>query len=281
MQREKKYIVGLLAVFFTATLILTHSRPHSQTRSPQRIAVLIMATGGYVDLAQRLIASARTHFCPNHYVTYFVFTDRSLPPALDVIKVHQEQMGWPYDTMMRFGTYYKNRELFTDFDYLFACDADMLFAGPVGDEILGTRLATVHPQVRFRRGPYETNPLSTACVGRHEGNHYFAGAFYGGTQDEFITLVRVCQENVDIDLARGHIAYINDESHLNRYFIDFPPTIILPPAYCHFESWRSPYCPKLVAFDNPNHDKGGRRKNNKISPLEYYKRYLHELVEKK
>ncbi len=273
MKQPKKLIVLLLFLAITA-YFLSFFYKKDVVPPGKRIALLIMATGGYIDLAQRLIASARSHFCKNHHVTYFVFTDRDVVPAPDVIKIQQAQMGWPYDTMMRFHTYYKNRHVLKNFDYVFACDADMLFVSRVGDEILGSRVATVHPQVRFRRGPYETNPLSTACVGRSEGAHYFAGAFYGGTQEEFIKLVHAAQENVDIDLARGFIARINDESHLNRYFIDFPPTVILPPAYCHFESWHSPYVPRLVAFDDPDHDKGSRRKNNTVSPLGYYKRYL-------
>jgi len=43
-----------------------------------------------------------------------------------------------------------------------------------------------------------------------------------------------------------------DESHMNRYFIDTPPTKILDPSYCHIEGTKSNYTPKLVAL-NKNH----------------------------
>src|SRR5207253_8175956 len=112
----------------------------------------------------------------------------------------------PYDTMMRFHVYHKNKEYFKNMDYLFAVDADMVFVSPVGDEIIADLVGTVQPNYLFDPKPYDTNPFSTACVNRGEGKHYFAGAFYGGTREQFLQLIAHVKTNIDIDLARGFIA---------------------------------------------------------------------------
>ncbi len=72
--------------------------------------------------------------------------------------------------------YAKNKDLLIRQDYLFACDADMLFVDEVGDEILGKHVATLNPGFVNQRGSYDTNPLSLNCVNVDEGAHYFAGS---------------------------------------------------------------------------------------------------------
>lgn len=262
-------IISIVTWAFYASGALFHEvKQQSQRR--YKIGLLVMATGPkYLEAAKELVESAKKYFCRNHDVTYFIFTDGQLSMP-DVVVLEQQRMGWPYDSMMRFHTYSKYKNHFTDYDYVFACDADMAFVSEIGDEILGDRVATIHPQTRFRRGIYEDNPLSTACVARSQGTHYFAGAFYGGTRDEFIQLVDTAKERVNIDLARGYIARINDESHLNCYFAHNKPTVLLGPEYCHFESWHSPYKAKLVARDSLDRNKNSMRMRPAFNPLGYY-----------
>jgi histo-blood group ABO system transferase len=262
-------IISIVAwAFYASGALFGEAKQVAQKRS--KIGLLVMATGShYLAAAQQLVESAKKYFCLNHDVTYFIFTDGQLTMP-GVIVLEQHRMGWPYDSMMRFATYYKYKDHFTDFDYLFACDADMAFVSEIGDEILSDRVGTIHPQTRFRRGIYEDNPLSTACIARCQGTHYFAGAFYGGTRDEFITLVHTAQEHINIDLARGYIARVNDESHLNWYFAQHKPTVLLGPEYCHFESWSSPYKAKLVARDSLDRNKKNMRMKPAFNPLGYY-----------
>jgi len=222
-------------------------------KKEHNVGLCVVATGKYDKLAQAMVDSARIHFCKNHKVTFFVFTDGEIQEAADVVKVHQGKMGWPYDTMKRFEVYEKHRDRFKEMDYIFAVDADMLFVAPVGDEILSDRVATQHPAFVGKRGTYEKNRLSRAYVGKKEGASYFAGGFYGGKREEFLKLLQVNRENIDADLAHGLIAKWHDESHLNRYFIDHPPTCVLSPSYCYPESWQMPYPKKLLALDK-NHE---------------------------
>lgn len=240
----------------------------TQQVSRKKIALLVMATGKYINFVPPLLKTARQHFCPNHDVTFCVFTDGQLKEVPDVLRFEQAQMGWPYDSMMRFHTYYKYKDQLQDFDYLYACDADMLFADTVGNEILSDRVAVRHLHFFFERGMYETNPLSTACINRCEGNYYYAGAFYGGKKDTFFNMLHDLKTNVDIDMARGILPVFNDESHLNRYLINHEPTKILSPSYCHFEHISSPYKKKIVALIK--HDPTNVKQLDSISPTEYF-----------
>jgi len=213
------------------------------------IGLLIVATGKYINFVEPLINSAKQHFCANHHVTYFVFTDDRLPLMDNVVVIPQDRLGWPYDTLMRFAMYYNQKDMLQSMDYLYACDSDMLFTDTVGDEILGERVATQSPGYIGRRGTYETRPYSTAYVGRHEGKQYFAGGFYGGTTQEFLQLLAQVTANIQIDLQRKIIAAWHDESHLNRYFIDHEPTVILSGSYCYPGKLIKPYPKKLWALE--------------------------------
>jgi len=241
-----KYFTALicaLSVFFTV-------KPNDQ----KKIGLLIVATGRYIQFVKPLVKSAEKHFLTNHEVTYFVFTDGQTPDMPNIVKIHQERLGWPYDTMMRYEMYYNAKDLLEKMDYLFACDADMLFVDTVGEEILGAQVATQHPGFVGKRGTYETRKKSTAYIAPHEGKHYFAGGFNGGSSQEFLKRSRIMTENIHKDLEKNIVAVWHDESHLNRYLVDNPPTVILTPSYCYPERWKLPYHKRLLALDK-NHAK--------------------------
>ncbi len=235
-------------IFF---LILSHLCSYADVKPRYKVGLLVMATGKYTYFLDKLFVSADQFFLSNHDCTYFVFTDGQVPESDHVVRIEQKRLGWPYDTMMRFKVYYDSSAQFKDFDYLFACDADMLFIDTVGDEILGDRVATQHPGFSLpyqRHDDYERNRASTACVYENEGHYYFAGGFYGGSTQEFLQMAYNCAQNITIDLSHNIIAQWHDESHLNRYFIDYPPTVILSPSYCYPDLWDLPFDRKLLAL---------------------------------
>ncbi|CCB84976.1 hypothetical protein [Parachlamydia acanthamoebae] len=243
LTRSLKILIGLCLLF-------------SHALYAANVGLLVMATGKYVSFVPPLVKSADHFFCKNHKVTYFVFTDGYLEPMPNVVPIFHAKMGWPYDTMMRYHVYDMHRDAFAGQDYLYACDADMLFVGEVGDEILGNRVATRHPGFINRPKSsytYERNPLSTAYIPQGEGNDYFAGGFYGGTKDEFLNIVHTNAVNIDQDMQNGIIAVWHDESHWNRFCINNPPTVILSPSYCYPQGLRIPFLPKLIALDK-NHE---------------------------
>ena len=67
----------------------------------------------------------------------------------------------------------------------------------------------------------------------------------------------VLADRVSKDLENGVIALWHDESQMNRYLIDNPPTLSLTPSYCFAEEFmgnpKYPYEPKIIALKK-NHD---------------------------
>lgn len=204
----------------------------------KKIGLLMMATGKYIRFIEPLVRSADKFFCNNHDVTYFVFTDGEVPIHPKIVKVFQKRLGWPLDTLMRFPVYYESREKLASMDYLFAIDADMLFVGQMGDEILSDLVGTLSPGYIGTRGTPETNPISTACIKQNENDYYFAGGIVGGSGVEFLKMAGIITKNISIDSEKNYIAIWHDESHLNRYFVDHKPTKILGALYCYPECWR-------------------------------------------
>jgi len=218
-----------------------------------KIGLLLISTGKYSVFLEPLITSARKFFLKNHEVTYFLFTDcDKFENEQDVISIHKEHEAWPNPTLKRYETFHKNRDKLEHVDYLFYCDVDMLFVDEVGDEILSDRVATIHPGFLGGRGTPETRKESLAYIGPEEEMTYFAGGFNGGKTGLFLDMAKTLSENINKDLQNGIIALWHDESHMNRYFIDNPPTKALTSSYCYPESWNLPFKKKLLALDK-NH----------------------------
>jgi histo-blood group ABO system transferase len=220
-----------------------------------KIGLLIIATNKYTRFLKPLIESADNYFLKGFEVTYFIFTNQEVSVLSDrqIVKIEVDHKNWPWMTLGRYKIFTEKSELLSKQDYLYYCDADMLFVDSVGSEILSERVATQHPGYFGRRGTPETNLNSLACVYPHEEMQYFAGGFNGGTSNEYLKMSKVISENIEVDYSRGIIAIWHDESHMNRYFIDNIPTKILNPSYCCPEGWNvCLFGRKLLALDK-NH----------------------------
>lgn len=219
-----------------------------------KVGLLIICTNKYTRFLDSLLRSADQHFLKNQDVTYFIFTDQEVEIATNrkVVGTYVEHREWPWMTLGRYKIFSEASEELSKMDYLYYCDADMLFVGDIGDEILSDRVATQHPALFGTRGTPDTNPESLACVYPHEEMQYFAGGFNGGKSEEYLKMANTISNNIDIDYAKGIIALWHDESHFNRYCIDNQPTKILNPSYCYSEYHNPPFERKLVAL-NKNH----------------------------
>lgn len=219
-----------------------------------KIGLLIIATNKYTQFLEKLISSADKYFLNGEDVTYFIFTNDNINIETErkVIKIDVEHKPWPYMTLFRYKIFDTNASSFENINYLYYCDADMLFVGDFGKEIIGDRVATQHPGLYGTRGTPETRPESLAYIGPNENMQYFAGGFNGGSKTEFLRMANTLNKNIDTDLSKNIIAIWHDESHMNRYFIDNPPSVILSPSYCYGETMNLPFEKKLLSLHKDN-----------------------------
>lgn len=229
-----------------------------------KIGLLVIATNDYTDFLQPLITSADKHLLKERSyegrstkldVTYFVFSnkDLNLQSDRDIIYTKVHHKPWPWMTLGRYHIFHEVHDKLKDMDFLYYCDSDMLFVDAVGQEILGERVGTIHPGFLGGRGTPESNPQSTAYIPANVPVSYCAGGFNGGSSSEFLAMAEKLSRNISQDFHNGIIAIWHDESHLNRYYAEFAPTVRLDPSYCYPESWDLPFPKKLLALDK-NHE---------------------------
>lgn len=224
-----------------------------------KIALFVIATGDYIKYTYPLVESVRKYFLPAHKVDVFVFTDSKKVPD-STRRVYAEHRPWPYPTLMRYHIIYSYRHLYPDYDCYFYCDADMLFVDEVGDEVLGELVGTRHPGFYKKRRldyPHELDEKSTAYIKKGDAEFYFAGGFNGGRK--YLEMANMIRYMIDIDQYKNHVPAWHDESYLNRYFLSYPPDVILDPSYCypewtvHSQKWGiADIKPKLIALDKYN-----------------------------
>lgn len=216
-------------------------------------ALLIIATGKYDKFIKHLLDSADRYFLPGEDVTYVLFTDKPIEYNFKrfMMMVPTDHRPWPYATLDRYEIF-SQCPVLEGFEYLYYCDADMLFVDTVGKEIFGKRVATIHPGYVGGVGSPERNHLSTAYIPHLSKNVYYAGGFNGGS--EYLKMCKALAKNIQIDKDNGVMAVWHDESHMNRYLFDNHPDVVLTPSYCYPESWDLPFPKKLLALDK-DHEK--------------------------
>ena len=74
------------------------------------------------------------------------------------------------------------------------------------------------------------------------------GSLNGGKSKDFLELIDVCAKNTRKDYNRGIIAYVHDESHLNKYLSEHN-CLGLSPEYAYPEDWKLPFTPKIILRD--------------------------------
>jgi histo-blood group ABO system transferase len=223
-----------------------------------RIALFVIATGNYIQFVTPLIDSVRKYFLTDHKVDIFVFTDSDVVPE-GTTRVYVQHRPFPYPTLMRYNFIHDNRRFYEGYDCYFYCDADMLFVGEVGDEVLGELVSVQHPGFYNKKPvdyPNETSEISTAYIKKGDNEMYFAGGFNGGRK--YLEMANIIRYMVEIDQYKDHVPVWHDESYLNRYLLSYPPDVVLDPTYCwpefeeHQRKWGLTGTPKLVALDKFN-----------------------------
>lgn len=230
-----------------------------------KICILNIATHKYIRFIDQLLKSVQENFLNGHDISILLFTNHEDQKISNDVRICQiEHEPWPIPSLKRYHYFLKEREYISQFDYCFYMDVDMRIDGKVGEEILGDLVATQHPGF-FHKSPeefaYERRPESTAYIPMGQGKMYYAGGFNGGKPEHFLKMAESIVKNVDKDFENNIIADCDDESHMNRYLVDNPPTLELTPSYCYPEggiyrygstSWNVLFEPKIIAL-NKNH----------------------------
>ena len=225
------------------------------------ICILTIATNKYIQFVERLYNNLEENFLNGHNLECLLFTEHDVETS-DNVRVSQiEHEPWPMPTLKRYNYFVKEKEFISEFDYCFYFDVDMGIVDKVGDEVVSDLVATMHPyQSFYPKGErsYDRNPKSLAYVAPgDEGPNYYAGGFNGGSTKRFLEMSEVIADRVNKDLENDVIALWHDESQMNRYLIDNPPTLSLNPSYCFAEEQMKnpsyPYDPKIIALKK-NHD---------------------------
>ncbi|KAK1155935.1 globoside alpha-1,3-N-acetylgalactosaminyltransferase 1-like [Acipenser oxyrinchus oxyrinchus] len=209
-----------------------------------RIGTTVFAIGKYTRFIKGFLETAEKHFLVGYKVNYYIFTDKpedvpsvALGPQrnLSVITV-SKFFRWQEISMRRMERILNTIEerLLKEVDYLYCLDVDMLFHNHWGAEVLSTLVAAIHPgyyKNPREEFPYERRPASQAYVPWDQGDFYYAGAMIGGLIENVRALTRTCHQAILIDKQNNIEAAWQEESHLNKYFLQHKPTKLLSPEY--------------------------------------------------
>jgi histo-blood group ABO system transferase len=224
-----------------------------------KICILTIATNKYLQFVEKLYDDIERNFLNEHEISCLLFTDHEVDTSENVRVHYIDHEPWPMPTLKRYNYFMKEKDFILEHDYCFYFDADMRIDNPVGEEVLGDLVGTKHPYQSFHsidEMSYDRNPESLAYVPLGGGETYYAGGFNGGRTTRFLKMAEVIADNVNKDLEKNIIALWHDESHMNRYMIDNPPTLSLTPSYCYAEEFYGtdyPYEPKIIAL-RKNHN---------------------------
>jgi len=219
------------------------------------INILTICTGKYISFFEGFYNSCEKYFLPNYQKNYFVFTDGDLIERGNINKIHQNKLGWPYDTMMRFKMFNQIKDQLKG-DYTYFFNINMLFVDFINDEVIPTKdndylMGVNHPGFYDKPiidFPYERNPNSNFNILFGQGSKYYQGCFNGGQTDSFMEMSAILENKIDDDLNKGIIPVWHDESALNWYYSEKNP-LIVSPSYAYPESWVIEMTKKIVQLD--------------------------------
>lgn len=229
--RYPKYSNDVLAVLSQRPDKIT--RLHERRHSPH-VAVITIALGKYDRFFGGWYESIQNFFlnsCTRHY---YVFTDAS-PEDLPYVDceyctvVHQENLGWPGNTRDRFELFLKLKdEIEKNYDFVYFFQVTARLTTSMNDwECIPNAsegYMWVTRNIDLPDGlTYDPNPRSAAYIPKEIGRIYVQGGAFGGRCSEFFQMCEACVLGLRHNRKNGVGEYLNDESHMNHYFLTRTP----------------------------------------------------------
>lgn len=203
-----------------------------------KIAILYICTGRYNQFFWGFYQSIIKNFLPSYQKTFFVWSDdESICKGFkDVVFYYKKCAGFPADSLFRFEMFLQAEEQIKIYDYVYFFNSNAEVVLPVGNDILPdeTGLAMgIWPDANMSRHPmffpYERNKKSLAYIKPWGKNYkYYMGGINGGTSKDYLAMVRTLATNIRKDYEAGIVAYVHDESHINRYLRDHKCKVLGP-----------------------------------------------------
>ena len=217
-----------------------------------KVLFITIATGKYYDsYIPQLYKSMVNHVALDF--DFLCLTDNKTNLIENVIHKYMPFLPFPFSTLMRYHYILENKKILSKYNYVFYIDSDMKFVNTVGNDILSKSVCVLHPGYYCKdkkEFAYEKNEKSLAYVKEEEGTKYYQGCFQGGEYSDFINMVERLNINITKDLNKNIIAEWHDESHMNRYRINNPPTLELLPDYAIPEKWVGIKKEKIITLEN-------------------------------
>lgn len=191
--------------------------------------MLYIGVGRYSCFWKDFYETCEKNFIPEAEKHYFFVTDQdNAEVGGNVTLIHQEDLGWPCNTMFRFMFFLRKKEELLKCDYLFFCNANTYFKTiirpedilPLKPEEDGLLMLTWQkPDGDPETFNFERRKESAACVPHGTKQQYYQGTLNGGTAQAFVALLEGCHEIVVTDFRNGYVPAWHDESALNRYMM--------------------------------------------------------------
>ncbi|MCK5818294.1 MAG: hypothetical protein KAH18_03385 [Psychromonas sp.] len=173
-------------------------------------------------------------------------------------------------------------------DYLYFFNANMLCVQDISCDFLPNDDQSFsflqHPGFYNKTNKdftYERRKDSLALIKEGAGSHYFAGGLNGGRADDYLSLCKTLEKNIDKDLENKIIAIWHDESHLNHFSISSTKGVkVLTPIYGFPQDWELPFSPKIIIQDKSKFGGAAFLRDDLPSFLSCSVSYLKRLVTK-
>ncbi len=190
----------------------------------KKIGILYIGIGRYISFWQDFYKSCEELLVTETEKHYYVFTDQEnlIAPSKHIHVFHQDDMGWPCNSLFRFKMFRRIKEQLIGNDYLFFFNSNAKIVQPVfAEDILPEK--EDYSAMCIDNNPnctaFEQRPASAAHVATGETRYYFSGALNGGKCKPFIQLIENCDDIVDSDLRHGIMPVWHDESVINRFLV--------------------------------------------------------------